>query len=713
MSLLHISLLGGLLLAAVPLLIHLFNRVRGQRVRFPAIRLVDESPPPTQRRRRLEDVLLMLLRMLAIILLTFWIARPYRTIKDTSVGRGMEPEAVAIIVDNSASMDYRESSGPRFDHALSLARALVTSLKPEDQAVVIPLVSRDEDPENLIQSQKELLQSLDRIRIEWAAPDPLARVEKAAVLLEKSPLELKSVYFFTDMQSAAWQLAPGQGSPPPGAPALKLIDVRASGSTDNRAIVSAQAVSEASGQSSVATAEARVANLMESGSGDIEFELRTARRSILRGAVQAPAGAVATARISYDASELTSGEVSWLELEADRLPADNRRYLVLNPLRKLKLLIVDGDQQALDSRAESYYVRQALHPNPAAETRFQYRVIPAGELPPLDNDIDAVMLMNVRELPSDSVSRLARWIEEGGSLFISLGDQIDPDRYNEQMGRVLPIRLRGIRAIGEDAVFAQGSDDRRERLSRFATGHPVFRPFTALEGGGFSSVRFTAYGLGEPGGGDAAALMWLGSGAPMLVERQLGQGRSLVWMSSLDRDWSDLVFKPVFLPLIHRITEYLCGALGDTLPLDVPASRPVELMAPPGAKTATVETPDGRQLPVEIADSDGDRPLRITDTWERGIYTVAWGGGARAGERIRFAVNIDPVEADLKPLDETQLEQLSRRYPLSAVGGPSGEIITGASFSLSRREEFYRTFILALALALLAESVLTVRARKP
>ncbi len=712
MSILHVSLLGGMLLVSIPVLIHLFNRVRGQRIRFPAIRLVDESPPPKQRRRRFEDIPLMLLRVMAVILLTLWISRPYRTVTDANVGRGTEPEASVIILDNSASMDFREGGESRFDHAKSLAKSMVSSLKPEDQAVILPLVNRENDPESLSQSRNDLQNQLEKIRLEFAGMDPFARIEKAMALLDKSELEVKAVYFFTDLQAATWEIPPVAGSPAEGVPGLKLIDVRRTADSSNRAIVAAHPVSEASGQSSVAVAEARIANFSESGASEIEFELKSGNQSVLRGAIEASAGTTATARLSYDASSLKSDVPSWVEIEPDRLPADDRRYLVLSPLRKLNLLIVDGDPQALDARSESYYLRQALHPNPAAESRFQFQVVSAGQLPELGPGIDAVFLLNVRELPRESVGRLIQWTKDGGSVFMSVGDLIDPDRYNEEFGELLPLRIRGIRALGDEAVFAQGGDDRRERIERFASGHPVFRPFTALEKGGFGSAKFQAYALGESGGGEAISLMWMGSGAPMLVERKTGKGRTVIWMSSIDRDWSDLVFKPVFLPLMNRLTEYLCGALGDTIPLDVSASRPVELVPPPGAGTATLETPDGRVIPLEIAADGSDRPVRITDTWERGGYTVVWGSGARSGERVRFAVNIDPREADLRPLDTASIEQLSRRFQLAAVGGPSGTEITGASFSLNRREELYRPLILAIVLILLLESGLALAVRR-
>src|SRR5207245_476309 len=38
---------------------------------------------------------------------------------------------------------------------------------------------------------------------------------------------------------------------------------------------------------------------------------------------------------------------------------------------------------------------------------------------------------------------------------------------------------------------------------------------------------------------------------------KVGMGRVVVWTSSLDDSWNDLVLKPVYLPLVQRLVRYL------------------------------------------------------------------------------------------------------------------------------------------------------------
>src|SRR5262249_14190055 len=49
-------------------------------------------------------------------------------------------------------------------------------------------------------------------------------------------------------------------------------------------------------------------------------------------------------------------------------------------------------------------------------------------------------------------------------------------------------------------------------------------------------------------------------GAPALIESRLGEGRVLLWASTVDRDWTNLPIQPVFLPLVQQATRYLARA---------------------------------------------------------------------------------------------------------------------------------------------------------
>ena len=46
-------------------------------------------------------------------------------------------------------------------------------------------------------------------------------------------------------------------------------------------------------------------------------------------------------------------------------------------------------------------------------------------------------------------------------------------------------------------------------------------------------------------------------GAVAAAERKIGDGRVIVWTSTLDDTWTDIGVKPIFLPLVHQLVRYL------------------------------------------------------------------------------------------------------------------------------------------------------------
>ena len=76
MSLLHPGLLYGLLLAAVPVVLHLLMRSRPKKIDFPALRLLENIRKQNSQRMRLRHIGLLLLRILILVLLVLAVTRP-------------------------------------------------------------------------------------------------------------------------------------------------------------------------------------------------------------------------------------------------------------------------------------------------------------------------------------------------------------------------------------------------------------------------------------------------------------------------------------------------------------------------------------------------------------------------------------------------------------------------------------------------------------
>src|SRR3954453_11542904 len=71
--------LVGLLLVALPVVIHLLARRRARRLDFPSLQFLRETPSFKLRPRRIREPLLLAVRAAAIVLLVFGLSRPFIT----------------------------------------------------------------------------------------------------------------------------------------------------------------------------------------------------------------------------------------------------------------------------------------------------------------------------------------------------------------------------------------------------------------------------------------------------------------------------------------------------------------------------------------------------------------------------------------------------------------------------------------------------------
>ena len=168
------------------------------------------------------------------------------------------------------------------------------------------------------------------------------------------------------------------------------------------------------------------------------------------------------------------------------------------------------------------------------------------------------------------------------------------------------------------------------------------RQCIAPRGGDFTTARVFRY---RPIEGGTQALASYGDGGVALAEIAAGEGRVLVWSSTLDSGWNDLALQPVFLPFMHQLTRYAAGYA------PAPLWRLVGEPFDPGAVDPRAEPytlaigPAGDRLPV-----DGSRPLTLE---EPGFYELR---DQRTGDRgTVVAVNVDPGEAAIDSFDPAVL----------------------------------------------------------
>jgi Mg-chelatase subunit ChlD len=139
LSFVTIFALGLSLLVAAPTLAHLLRRGRATEQPFPAAALVPTTRSSARERSRLEDRGLLLLRALMILTLAALGAGPLVRCSRVALGRsGGASVAIAIVVDDSASMRTRLPSGKtRFQRAVEGAHELLVSARDGDAVALI------------------------------------------------------------------------------------------------------------------------------------------------------------------------------------------------------------------------------------------------------------------------------------------------------------------------------------------------------------------------------------------------------------------------------------------------------------------------------------------------------------------------------------------------------------------------------------------------
>jgi len=370
-----------------------------------------------------------------------------------------------------------------------------------------------------------------------------------------------------------------------------------------------------------------------------------------------------------------------VRLSEDALAADNTFNFVVSPIEPVHITVVDRG-----NASSALYLTRVLSIGNAPKFETVFRQPDAVS----DEDLrrSAVVVLNDIEVGDPLAKRLARYVEQGGGMFVATGPRArwpqDVDTLPATVGQPVD-RTRG------DAA----------RVGGLEYGHPVFEPFRAPRSGDFSAIPVYGYRNLTAAMG-AQVLARFDAGTPAMLERHVGRGRVLLWGSTLDVSWSDLPTKPVFLPFIHQSIRHLAGYAEPQPWLTVGQVFNTSAVAARGnANQRVVLTPSGRRVPL---DDEGTDVLELT---EQGFYEVR--GDANQADAI-VAANVDPAEADLTPMDPNEIRAAAVGGDPESAGTPSAVPLTPDAREKNQRLWWY---LMVLGIVLLGlDTVLSNRMAK-
>ena len=468
-----LTMIAGGLLVAVPVLIHLINRMRFRRVKWAAMEFVLKAQKRMRRKLILEQLLLLLLRCLLVLLVGVLLAR----FKWFSPMDGEDARATAHVVvldDSPSTADAVTADGKAstaFDQAklqvtdrIAAAAAQANTPQSLDLLVLSDLATPrpvERLGESAIDDLRTFLRPLAPSAVRVSLVDGLRRAKE---LLDKKPdAEVaKVVHVVSDLRRGDWaedgetlrQLLTEMTT---SGVRVHLIDVagpprkeadKQPRSSDNVAIVEFRPRARTAARFQPVDFELRVRNNGAAEIKDQKVQFFLNGKGNLIQTVPIP-------RLQPQEEQTVLVTVPQLERlgtkddpllrynlvtamlsgpEVGGIAADNVRHAIVELKERLSVLVIEGRPAERDSnKADGFFLRKLFQ---EAFGGINWVDGAEADLDKKDlRDFAAVYLLNVPALTPGQTEKVEAYLRGGGGVGVFLGPNVRPADYNKVLYR--------------------------------------------------------------------------------------------------------------------------------------------------------------------------------------------------------------------------------------------------------------------------------------
>lgn len=633
----------------LPLLIHLLTRRTVRVMKFPSLAFLQIARASHSSFFRLRHWLLMLLRTLALAALVLAFLKPLLLSGALRNPRpGHKPAVAIVLVDASASMQYHEAGGSVFAQARTAAEQILKHLGPEDRANVIlagalPRPSLAEPSANRF----HLLRDLQEAKPTSERLDADAAIAEAVNQLRAAGDAEPELHIVADFQRSSWASARFQAIPanvktvfvPVGSSefentAISDVTVTPATPTPDEEVDVTCRVSHHGPHAREVALKLQLGDdlvstrslVLNSGESSVQsFRLRLGRRGFREGTLSIP---------------------------EDRLPIDDRRYLVLNVVDQVRVTVVSDEVRRSGS------VRRILQTalNPYRDTQqgaVACDVRRSDELGrPTPEQTQILIATDAQPWSAATLDHMLAYVQEGGSLLYFLATPSDA-------ANILQLEARAAGALRlpfqpRDALASDQPGQRPAHLAAAQLDHPLLRKFR--ERTDLHEVVFHRHFRADRARDAGTPLLAYDDGSLALALQTFGAGQILLANFSPQPGHSDIATRNLFVPLLHEMMRALR-----------PRQQPGTGFLAGGACSATVRgrdftagaflaAPSGEREPVSLDIRRQEAAILLGLAREAGFYRVFAGDEHVAS----VAVNVDGRESEAGRLREEQLAELMK-----------------------------------------------------
>uniref|UniRef100_A0A7C3UNX3 Aerotolerance regulator N-terminal domain-containing protein n=1 Tax=candidate division WOR-3 bacterium TaxID=2052148 RepID=A0A7C3UNX3_UNCW3 len=580
-------------LSSLPIIIHLLHRMRRKRIFFSSLFFLRETKRERFAWLKIREFLLLFFRTAFLFFLLLSLTKPQC---EKSPLRIKAEKSVIIILDDTYSMMNQGI----FSAAKERAEELLSNLHPNSEVILSLLSGRFTSSFLPPESVRKII---DTLTCSYLTPLRSGAGIGEKIATAQYPLE---VYFFTDFQrnclkflTELTKLLPRNtnlflfdlgGKPVKnfGITAVSWQERLALPGEANRIAARVKNYSEEEGVVNLILSEKRIKD-----SSFVNLKAREEKEIVFATEFRDPG--------DY------SGKV---EITGDSFLPDNSRFFHLQKLAKIPILLIYQQEKDIS------FLRKALSTSlsPFAVTTLPLSGIRGVNL----SGYSVLVLVDPINLTYEDKERILRYLrKENGSIFLIL---FSPPKA----------------PLWEEYFTCEGNKKEEGflRIEMVDTLHPILSIFKEE----IRKPKIFSYSLINPK--RLRPLLSLTGGIPFLLE---GEERILVLTTIFHPDFTDFVYKGIFIPFLYRSLFYLAGFeqkreyfCGETIKVFL-RDPVVSVKTPFGIFSGEGKIKEGR---IEYDFSQTSLP---------GIYEI--GGEV-------FAVNLDPEEGDLSRLEGKDWENL-------------------------------------------------------
>ena len=597
------ALVGAAVGVALPIVIHLLTRPRGQRRALPSYRFLVKGANESGRRGKLRAVLILTARALGLVCLALGFARIARHSASAGSSVVSHDKRKVIVLDCSLSMRAVVDGVSMFDRARVLAQKELEG--GGVRAADLIFAAQKASPVFGVTSTN-LMALHDEVSKARALPqslDATAAIESAAHSLSglsEDDFKHCEVVIITDLQRGNWtnvkfsalpkdipvrmlgvSLDSSSGKDDPSLKFSSLGSRKISMAPANTAILKAH-MSSLTESGAAAFAVADIAN-HGSQVADLDvkmvFDGRTWSRRI----------SVAAGKVESCSMELNDIQPGWkrgyFNISAhsgvpDALADDDRYPLCayVRSSRQISLVSLESQKQV---GGPAYFLERGLCASPDSTVRVS-RVVPAQLEGDLDESIsrsDLIAIVNCGVLTDAQAAGLARRLSSGTPLLFITQLNTDADNLRVLQTALagalrLPVEFQpyrganpgkanglsemfGAKAAASGGRFLLSVNSERRPFKIFGDSFTRFSQSLRLTDALASTARV------DPGVDEGAILAKYSDGSAALVLTSVAAGRLAVLNMSVGGQGPHLGTHPIFVPLIQELCQELLEADAD------------------------------------------------------------------------------------------------------------------------------------------------------